>query len=317
MMSDALAKTAKFFVYGNRHDRLRATWRILVPVLTGFLVLNFAGAVANTLDVNRGKMMLASFGGATLVSIGLLAISARYLDKRPLTEYGYHLSSDWGLDLLAGLGLGALLVMLTFTIALATDSIQIANTLAFDRPAVLWLVVFFLGFVGVTFYEEFLFRGLFITNTFEGLTERGYSPSVATAFALLASSTGFAAIHLPSALAQGANLSLVAAKSGLLGGLLGIAYLLTDDLAFPMGLHLGINYTLMNVFGIGAAGYAGIPSLLTVKLTASGLWSATHGLPILVATLVSYLPVIGWVYWQRDALLFRQNPKRTPVKLNQ
>lgn len=201
-----------------------------------------------------------------------------------------------------------------FLLARGTGSLQATNTFAFDgTTTVFWLSVFFIGFVGVTFYEEFLFRGLLITNAIEGLTSRGQTQSIATVLALFASMAGFALIHLPSALAQDTNIALIAAKAGLLGGLLGVAYILTGELAFPMGLHLGVNFALMNIFGIGAAGYDGIPTIITVQHSATGIWSASHGLPILVATLVSYAPVLGWVYWRHNMLSFHQSTLQSSV----
>ena len=292
-------------VYGDGRDRVRAVWRVLVPVFVGFLAFGVAGGIATSLGADRGTTMLVSFGGVTLVAAGLLAVSARYLDERPVSAYGYDLSRGWWLDLLVGTGVGALLVALTVLIARGAGSLRITGTVpAAGESQVPGLVFFLLAFVGVTFYEEFLFRGLFITNAVEGLSERGHSRLVATAVALLASTAGFALIHLPSALAQGADVALVAAQTGLLGGLLGTAYVLTDQLALPMGLHLGVNYAMMNVFGIGAAGYEGIPTVLAVEVSATGPWSPTHGLPILLATLVGFVPVIAWAYRRRDGFAF-------------
>jgi hypothetical protein len=97
----------------------------------------------------------------------------------------------------------------------------------------------------------------------------------------------------------------VAAKTALLGGLFGVAYLLTGQLALPMGLHLGVNYALLNVFGIGSEALAGVPSVLAVESTATGLWSPSRGLPILIATLAGYVLVIAWIRVRRGTLAIR------------
>jgi membrane protease YdiL (CAAX protease family) len=244
-------------------------------------------------------MMVVAFGGTTLVMLGVIGISARYLDHRPLREYGYRLSRDWWQNLVVGTGLGVLIVAMTTVIAHSTDSLRVTSgTLVPDAALLGWLLVFFAAFVGVAFYEEFIYRGSFITNAVEGLTARDISRPVATAVAVVASTFAFALIHLPGAIVADANVGLVVVKTGLLGGLFGVAYLRTEELALPMGLHLGVNYALMNIFGIGAAETPGVPSLLTVEHTATSLWSPSRGIPLFVAILAGYVIVLLWTRWR-------------------
>jgi membrane protease YdiL (CAAX protease family) len=309
-MPKAVSGAIQWFVYGRQTDRIRASWRIFFPLLIATVALFGFGGLATALEVNRGTMMLISFSGTTVVTTGLLLIWARYVDKRPVTEYGYHVSRDWWYDLLGGLGLGVVLIAINFGIARMSDSLQVTEMASVDGPSLVWLLLFLLGFTCVGFYEEFLYRGLFITNAIEGLSERGSSPSMAAGIALLASTVTFALVHLPSAVAQGGDVTVVAAKTGLLGGLLGVAYLLTDELALPMGLHLGVNYAQMNLFGIGAAGVAGIPTVITVEQTASGFWDPAHGAPLLGAALIGYGLVALWVNWRQYASgIFRATRK--------
>ena len=244
--------------------------------------------------------MLVAFAGTTLTMLLVLPTAARYLDGRPIRAYGYHFSKDWWLDFVVGTGVGTLIVAMTFSIARYTDSLQVTSSTGIPSTASLgWLLAFLVAFLGVTFYEEYIYRGSFITNAVEGLSSRGVDQSVATTVALFASTLGFAVIHLPSAIASDANIGLVVLKTGLLGGLFGVAYFLTDELALPMGLHLGVNYALMNVFGVGAAGIPSIPSLVTVEVTATGLWSPSRGIPLFVATLTGYVFVAAWTRWRQ------------------
>ena len=296
-------------VWSQKTGRVRAVWRVLVPVLTGFLALQLAGAVALTLGVNRGQMMLAAFAGTTLVMSAIVGISARYLDRRPLRAYGYSLSREWLFDLVVGTGIGTFVVAMTFVVARYTGSLRVtSNTLVPDVATLGWLVVFLAAFLGVSFYEEFIYRGAFVTNAVEGLTARGVTPPVATAVALLVSTLTFAFVHLPGAVAADASVVLVAVKTGLLGGLFGVAYLRSGELALPMGVHLGVNYALMNVFGIGGAETPGVPTLVTVEHTATGLWSPARGIPIVGAILAGYVLVFGWTRWrQHDSTTPRTN----------
>ena len=238
-------------IWSKQDGRTRAVWRILVPLLAGFLVLQFVSTAAFTFDLNSGDMMLAAFGGTTVVMVALLGLFARHLDHRPVREYGYRLSRSWWYDLVVGIGLGMIVVALTFVIGRYTNSLRVTGTgLLPETASVGRFLLFFAAFAGVAFYEEYIYRGSFVTNAVEGLSARGISGPVATTLAVLTSTLAFAAIHVPGAIAGEANISLVLVKTGLLGGLLGIAYIWTDELAFPMGVHLGVNYALMNVFGI-------------------------------------------------------------------
>lgn len=308
-MFDRLSATLATALYGRRRDRIRAVWRILVPLVAGFLALNVAGGVAASLGLSRPAAMLAAFGGTAVASVGILFVSARYIDQRPASEYGYEFARSRVVDFAVGTALGGLVVAGAFLLARSSGSLRVVDAAPFEgRVPILSLLAFFVAFVAVAAYEEFLYRGLFVTNAVEGLSARGLSKSEATGVALVASTVAFALIHLPSAIAQGADVGLVAAKSGTLGALLGTAYVLTDDLALPTGLHLGVNFALMNVFGIGSAGVEGFPTLLVVEHAATGLWSPAHGIPILAATVAGFPPVVAWAAWRRDRSGERQSP---------
>jgi hypothetical protein len=134
---------------------------------------------------------------------------------------------------------------------------------------------------------------------------------------LVASTLAFALIHLPGAVLADANVGLVFVKSGLLGGLFGVTYLRTEDLALPMGLRLGVNYALMNIFGIGAADTPGVPSLLTVEHTATGLWGPSRGIPLFVAVLAGYVIVLLWTHWRNRDRTAQQHNHLTHSRSNQ
>lgn len=310
-MSTRSSSRLGVLIRGANTDRVRAFWRVLLPVVVGSLALSLSGALARSFGVNRGQMMLAAFGGTTLVAVGLLGVSARYLDKRPVVAYGYHLSRAWWRDSVVGVGLGMLLVTITFVIARTAGSLTVTGTDSFTGGSfLLWILLFFVAFVGVAFYEELIYRGIFITNAIEGLTARGYSRPVASAVALLGSTVAFSLVHVPSALVAGANPGLVAAKTLAFGGLLGLAYVLTGELALPMGIHLGVNVAQMNLFGIGSSTIPGIPVVLGVEHAGTGLWNPSHGLPMIAATIVGALLVAGWCYVQSESLTIK------PMKRN-
>ncbi|MFC6976972.1 hypothetical protein ACFQL1_23240 [Halomicroarcula sp. GCM10025709] len=156
-------------VWSQQRSRVRPIWSILVPIVVGFLALRLVGVAALSFDLHRGGMMVAAFGGTTLVMLGVIGISARYLDQRPVHEYGYRVSRDWWQDLVVGTVFGVLIVALAVVIAQTTGSLRVTSSTLVPDPGLLgWLLVFFAAFVGVAFYEEFIYRGSFITNAVEG-----------------------------------------------------------------------------------------------------------------------------------------------------
>lgn len=293
-------------IRSQQDSRVRAIWRILIPVLVGFVALQVSGGAAQVYGLRAGRMMLVSFTGTLLATIGLVYVSARYLDHRPISAYGYRFSRAWWRDLMGGVLLGTTIVAIAFLIARFTGSLTVLEYTTNPDPATVgWFLVFLVAFAGVAFYEEFIYRGVFITNAVEGLTTKVQSHQRIALVAVVASSLCFALIHLPSAIAAGVAIELVFLKTALLGGLLGVAYVLTGELALPMGLHWSVNFALMNIFGIGAESIAHVPQLIAVESTATGALSPTHGIPILVGTVAGYGLVFGWIRWQRDEFRLR------------
>lgn len=156
------------------------------------------------------------------------------------------------------------------------------------------------GFAAVAFWEELVFRGVFLTNGIEGLLERGHARSIAVPAALFGSAVVFALVHVPGALSEGYSPWLTALMIFSMGLLFGIAYLLTGELALPMGLHLAINFVSGNVFGIeGISTMEGVPTLFAFETAESGLAAPMSGVPILVSLAVGCALVVGWCYRRR------------------
>lgn len=303
-MLTRLREIARTVGWGRHGDRPRSVWRIAVPMTVG--LGTFVGTFAATLATSAptGTAALVAWVTTALVTYGAVRTSAQRLDRRPLSEYGYRLSRGWWLDLVAGIALGSLVVVLAFLIAIRLGSVRLPEEgSVVGSVDLLWLAAFFVGFVGVAFWEELVFRAVVMTNGIEGLSERGWSRSVAATVALIGNSAVFALVHVPGALAEGHSPWLTALWTFSAGLLFGVAYLLTGELALPMGLHLGVNFVSSNVFGIaGIAAMEGVPTVFVVESTATGLAAPMSGVPILVSITVGYGLVAGWCYWRRGAL---------------
>jgi CAAX protease family protein len=108
-------------LFWNRQEtRLRAGWRVTLFIA--------ASGVASTALAGPGRRFL---GGllpvvyANVVEVVVLVLliavflwmAARWLDHRPIVDYGFHLSRAWWLDLGFGLALGAVLLAGIYALA--------------------------------------------------------------------------------------------------------------------------------------------------------------------------------------------------------
>ena len=112
-------------------------------------------------------------------------------------------------------------------------------------PFPLAVTAFFVQFLFVGIWEEILFRGLLLRNAAEGLETRWLSGRTAVLGGLAASSLLFGVVHADQATSLAALGFWV-----LMGMVLGSAYVVTDSLALPIGLHFATDFAFNNVYGL-------------------------------------------------------------------
>ena len=244
-------------LFVNAEDRLRAGWRLLFQFLLndagisllGFVVLSAAALPGG---VGRPPPPYLLYTGAALVAAASVWFCGRSLDGRPFSGFGLRLDRAWWSDLGFGLLLGASLMTGIFLLQLAAGWVTVTASFVTTNggsffPAILAPVVLF---VCVGFYEELVSRGYQLTNLAEGLNGVGVGPGGAIVLAWILSSSLFAVLHLsnPNASALG-TLNIFLA-----GMMLGTGYVLTGQLAIPIGLHVTWNLFQGNVFGFPVSG---------------------------------------------------------------
>ena len=240
-----------------------------------------------------------------LLRLGIILLAAwwvaRVVDGRPFADYGFHFSTTWWIDLGFGLLLGTALMALIFLTAWWAGWITVVATwrsdppglafgLAFLAPLVLYLVV--------AVAEELLTRGNQIINLTEGLAPLGYTSAVFVAW--IVSSITFGLLHLLNPHATWVSTTNLT----LMGFMFGLGFVLTGELALPIGLHLTWNLVQGNFYGFPVSGrmqYA--TSLVAIHEHGPVMWTGgafgpEAGLLGILATVAGMAAIVGWVKWR-------------------
>jgi membrane protease YdiL (CAAX protease family) len=316
-----------------QQHRLRALWRIILQTCLMVMLLIMTALITWIIEPVIPMMWmneLEPYG--ILIGIGtqLLTVmvgswlAGRLFDRRPWAAFGFHFSRSWWRDFAFGLALGAILMALIFLVELTAGWVQI-NAL-FSPPSTGsffqgWIIQLFL-FVCVGIYEEMLSRGYHLRNFAEGLNFRRVGPRAALLLACLISSISFGIGHLGNPNASIISTIIIAGA----GVFLGLGYLLTGELAIPIGLHIAWNFFQGNVFGFPVSGTNAGASIISINQTGpewitGGAFGPEAGIIGLIAIFLGCLLIIAWVRWHNHqvklvislAIYSRENQKRKPV----
>jgi hypothetical protein len=143
-------------------------------------------------------------------------------------------------------------------------------------------------------------RGYSISNLAEGLNLPRISSKAAVLIAYLFTSIVFGFLH-----GNNPNATLASSLNLTLAGLfLGLGFVLTGELALPVGLHITWNFFMGHVFGFPVSGVDDNLSLLAAQQSGPAVWTGgafgpEGGLLGVAAILFGMLLVWGWVCWTR------------------
>lgn len=230
---------------------------------------------------------------AAVVAATLVAVASR-VDERPAAAYGFARSRGWWADLVGGALLGALLVASVYAVAIARGRVAVVEVAsAGDAGAFLpWMALLLLSWGCVAFWEETLFRGVFITNAREGLAARGLDARLSLLGAWTASTAVFALVHVPASnVPADVSLGSLFVVWTVLGGLLGVAYVVSGGLAVPIGIHFAVNAVSNTVFGPATAGTLP-PALLRV---AGGYHPMSDPVLVVPAAALAGVVLVAWL----------------------
>lgn len=297
-----LPDTLQTVLFGEADPRLRATWRVLLSWGLLFswagITLTLTGPLQPYLDAAPpAARIILTISLGTACFLALFLIFPRYIDRRPLADYGFAWSRTWVAELGVGFavmfagtalwhGVGTVFGWTSFNVALTPT---ITEGLWFVALLVPWY------FSGLT--QSLLSLALVIKNGAEGLSARGYAPTHAVTGAFVVAVVFFVFRHDPTTV-TGVLHSVVG------GAVFTLLYVHSGNLALSIGAIGGANYINSFVFADpknpASPLSEGLELVHVTKSFPEGIdFLAQLNLP---AMLFAYLLALGWLKWRRDGV---------------
>ncbi|WP_254832495.1 CPBP family intramembrane glutamic endopeptidase [Haloglomus salinum] len=298
----------------NRAERRpRLPIRLALAVVLLALLGRGAVAVGRFLTDGAGGTALASAlpgsevgplvrVAAALVSVATVAlavgIAAVGLDRRRLSDLGFHVDREWWIDCAFGSALGVALMAGIVLVGVAAGWFRVTDTL-YASPGASFLVLgatLLVTFAGVSITEELAVRGYLLTNLAEGLRIGPVTGRTALAVAVLLTSGLFGLLHAANPNATLASTATIAFA----GVFLAAGYVLSGELDIPLGLHFSWNYAQGVLFGFPVSGVrVGVALVRTREtgpdLVTGGRFGPEAGLLGVAAILLGIVAIAGWV----------------------
>ena len=285
--------------------RVRSFWRIAIQqgaqAALAWLPLSVAFFVFHLRPDHWSGATLLVFGASRLFgTLASVALAARFIDRRPLADFGLRLDRQWWSDLAFGLGLGAFLMTGVFAVEREAGWVTVVDALHSSdaqHPFPLTLLTPLAVFLMVGVYEELGYRGYILRNLAEGMGRVPGTPRVSVLGATALSSMIFGLAH-----AGNPNATLVStANVAAAGVLLALGYVLTGRLALPIGLHITWNFFQGNVYGFPVSGLTALSAtFVAIRQEGPALWTGGDfgpeaGLVGLLAMTVGSGLIVLWV----------------------
>lgn len=229
----------------NQSDK-RNSWKRLITLIIPYIFIvglfQYVGTVVSEAYIDNKVIAAASTEQQLIISfftlLGtflLLFLFMKYIDKEPFLNLGFQYKNK-GKDIFIGLLIGLLIMGFGYLILVSFNQIKFISITFFYSD---FLIVFVI-FLSVAFAEEALFRGYILRNLINSMNKN---------MALLVSAIIFTAMH-----ALNQNITFIGLVSLFLAGiLLGLPYIYTKNLWFPISLHFSWNF-FQSLLGFNVSG---------------------------------------------------------------
>ncbi|MDR1593760.1 MAG: CPBP family intramembrane metalloprotease [Prevotellaceae bacterium] len=197
----------------------------------GYFVLGLQDAKSKTFTETTISQIISTAG-----TFLLIYIFTRFIDRKDFKSVGFQLKG-YTKDIFSGIVLGAVIMTVGFLILLALNEIKVTDVVFNIYNLFISIVLF----VFVAFNEEVFLRGYVLNNFLQSMNKY---------LALILSSLIFSLLHIFNP-----NFDLMSFAGIFLAGiLLGISYIYTKNLWFPIALHFSWNFFQGTVFGFEVSG---------------------------------------------------------------
>ncbi|RUT77752.1 CPBP family intramembrane glutamic endopeptidase [Ancylomarina longa] len=258
----------------------------------GVLIWDFMSET-NPLEIFQNQSINSDFGFliietfTTLGTILIVWIFTRFIDREKMIKLGFSIKKQKK-NILLGLLTGFLLMFIGTLFLLANKNLVIDN-IEFHSLSFLVSILLFLL---VALNEEIIVRGYILRN---------FMYSMNRYLALVLSSLVFMSLHLFNP-----NISFVGLLNIFLAGLLlGITYIFTKNLWFPIALHFSWNFFQGPIFGYEVSGTT-TSSLISQTISGNEiLTGGKFGMEgsILASLLCSIaIFIFWWIYKKKDII---------------
>ena len=244
-----------------RYPLILAIVGILATIVPMFVTLGLSELVPKPLRLGWPMLLSAA------VAVAGYRWFVMRLERRPITELAL---AGAGRELWGGLGIGALLVVATYSVLLASGAFTITGAAATGV-----LLKPFPEQVMVAVFEEIVFRAIVF-----GMLQKFWG----TKIALGVSTVIFVAAHMPNEGFSVLGAAMTAAASLALSG----AYLLSGRLWLPISMHFAWNYFSDAVFAVPVSGH---PARGWLQVATSGpawLSGGTYGIEGSIVTGITW-----------------------------
>ncbi|WP_324665767.1 CPBP family intramembrane glutamic endopeptidase [Haloarcula sediminis] len=282
-------------VWNTEQHRLRAPLRALLPALLTFILLGILQTAIRARFEHPVREVL-ELTGIGVILIGAILLSARVIDRHPVSEFGLSLDREWWHSFAVGgiiataINGGALVVSLSAGWATFVGVMRGSG----DLPFVPAMVVVFAYIALAATWEEFIFRGAMLKNLAEG-SNRFVPQWIAVGLAVTLSTLMFAFLH-GGKITNPSHYGYYLIAGLVLSGV----YVLTGELALSIGFHVFYNFTQSAIFGLGHSQQT--PELLAVDIVGPSRWVGEEGFVFVAFAILGGLVLIAYIHWRDGSL---------------
>lgn len=244
-----------------RYPLILAIVGILATIVPMFVTLGLSELVPKPLRLGWPMLLSAA------VAVAGYRWFVMRLERRPITELAL---AGAGRELWGGLGIGALLVVATYLVLLASGAFTITGAAATGV-----LLKPFPEQVMVAVFEEIVFRAIVF-----GMLQKFWG----TKIALGVSTVIFVVAHMPNEGFSVLGAAMTAAASLALSG----AYLLSGRLWLPISMHFAWNYFSDAVFAVPVSGHLARGWLQVATSGPAWLSGGTYGIEGSIVTGITW-----------------------------